>query len=90
MGKDGEQTGFDNVLKKVTEKLNDEDWKKKATQKDVSALLKQLKDAQDNIAKKYKTDAIKLEREVGDKDQDGKPVTPPFEASVPYLSLIHI
>ncbi len=88
LGKDGEQTGFDNVLKKVTEKLNDEDWKKKATQKDVSALLKQLKDAQDNIAKKYKTDAIKLEREVGDKDQDGKPVTPPFEASVPYKNAL--
>jgi len=88
LGKDGEQTGFDNVLKKVTEKLNDEDWKKKATQKDVSALLKQLKDAQDNIAKNYKTDAIKLEREVGDKDQDGKPVTPPFEASVPYKNAL--
>lgn len=88
LGKDGEQTGFDNVLKKVTEKLNDEDWKKKATQKDVSALLKQLKDAQDNIAKKYKTDAIKLEREVGDKDQDGKPVTPPFEASVAYKNAL--
>lgn len=29
LGKDGEQTGFDNVLKKVAEKLNDEDWKKK-------------------------------------------------------------
>lgn len=88
LGKDGEQTGFDNILKKVTEKLNDEDWKKKATQKDVNALLKQLKDAQDNIAKKYKTDAIKLEREVGDKDQDGKPVTPPFEASVEYKNAL--
>ena len=88
LGKDGEQTGFDNVLKKVTEKLNDEDWKKKATQKDVNALLKQLKDAQDKIAKTYKTDAIKLEREVGDKDQDGKPVTPPFEASVPYKNAL--
>ncbi|XCS43517.1 peptidase [Gardnerella piotii] len=88
LGKDGEQTGFDNVLKKVTEKLNDEDWKKKATQKDVNALLKQLKDAQDNIAKKYKTDAIKLEREVGDKDQDGKPVVPPFESSVAYKNAL--
>ncbi|RFD78027.1 FIVAR domain-containing protein [Gardnerella vaginalis] len=88
LGKDGEQTGFDNVLKKVTDKLNDEDWKKKATQKDVNALLKQLKDAQDNIAKKYKTDAIKLEREVGDKDQDGKPVVPPFESSVAYKNAL--
>ena len=88
LGEDGKDTGFDNILKKVTDKLNDEDWKKKATQKDVSALLKQLQTAQDNIAKKYKTDAIKLEREVGDKDQDGKPVTPPFEASVAYKNAL--
>ncbi len=88
LGKDGEQTGFDNVLKKVTEKLNDEDWKKKATQKDVNALLKQLQEAQEKIAKEYKTDAIKLEREVGDKGQDGKPVTPPFEASVAYKNAL--
>lgn len=88
LGEDGKDTGFDNILKKVAEKLNDEDWKKKATQKQVNALLKQLQDAQDNIAKKYKTDAIKLEREVGDKDQDGKPVTPPFEASVAYKNAL--
>ncbi|RDW95599.1 peptidase [Gardnerella vaginalis] len=88
LGKDGEQTGFDNVLKKVAEKLNDEDWKKKATQKQVNALLKQLQDAQEKIAKDYKTDAIKLEREVGDKDQDGKPVVPPFEASVTYKNAL--
>ena len=88
LGKDGEQTGFDNVLKKVTEKLNDEDWKKKATQKDVNALLKQLQEAQEKIAKEYKTDAIKLEREVDDKDQDGKPVVPPFESSVAYKNAL--
>ena len=88
LGKDGEQTGFDNVLQKVTEKLNDEDWKKKATQKQVNALLKQLQDAQDKIAKDYKTNAIKLEREVGDKDQDGKPVTPKFEESIPYKNAL--
>lgn len=88
LGTDGGDTGFDNVLKKVADKLNDDTWKAKATQKDVNALLKQLKDAQDNIAKKYKTDAIKLEREVGDKDQDGKPVTPPFEASVAYKNAL--
>lgn len=88
LGEDGKDTGFDNILKKVAEKLNDEDWKKKATQKQVNALLKQLQDAQDKIAKTYKTDAIKLEREVGDKDQDGKPVTPPFEASVAYKNAL--
>ena len=88
LGEAGQDTGFDNILKKVAEKLNDKDWKQKATQKEVNALLKQLKDAQDNIAKKYKTDAIKLEREVGDKDQDGKPVVPPFEASVAYKNAL--
>ena len=88
LGEAGQDTGFDNVLKKVIDKLNDNDWKQKATQKQVNALLKQLKDAQDNIAKKYKTDALKLEREVGDKDQDGKPVVPPFEASVPYKNAL--
>ena len=88
LGEDGKDTGFDNILKKVTEKLNDDTWKQKATQKEVSALLKQLQDAQEKIAKTYKTDAIKLEREVGDKDQDGKPVTPPFEASVPYKNAL--
>jgi len=88
LGTDGGKTGFDNILKKVTDKLNDEDWKKKATQKQVNALLKQLQDAQDNIAKKYKTDAIKLENEVGDKDQDGKPVVPPFESSVAYKNAL--
>ncbi|RFT38501.1 hypothetical protein CG399_01250, partial [Bifidobacteriaceae bacterium NR015] len=88
LGEDNGQTGFDNILKKVTEKLNDKDWKQKATQKDVNALLKQLQDAQDKIAKTYKTDAIKLEREVGDKDQDGNPVVPPFEASVAYKNAL--
>ncbi|WP_041160660.1 FIVAR domain-containing protein [Gardnerella vaginalis] len=88
LGQDNGQTGFDNILKKVADKLNDNDWKQKATQKEVSALLKQLQDAQEKIAKTYKTDAIKLEREVGDKDQDGKPVTPPFEASVAYKNAL--
>ena len=88
LGEAGQDTGFDNILKKVADKLNDDTWKAKATQKEVNALLKQLKDAQDNIAKKYKTDAIKLEREVGDKDQDGKPVVPPFEASVAYKNAL--
>ena len=88
LGEDGKDTGFDNVLKKVAAKLNDNDWKQKATQKEVNALLKQLQDAQEKIAKEYKTDAIKLERELGDKDQDGKPVTPPFEASVTYKNAL--
>lgn len=88
LGKDGEQTGFDNVLKKVTEKLNDADWKGKVTQKFVDKLLEKLQEAQDNITKNYKTDAIKLEREVGDKNQDGNPVTPKFEESIPYKNAL--
>ena len=87
LGTDGGNTGFDNVLNQIKQKLGDNDWKQKATQKQVNALLKQLQDAQDKIAK-YKTDAIKLEREVGDKDQDGRPVTPPFEVSVPYKNAL--
>ena len=88
LGTDGGDTGFDNVLAKIVAKLQDDAWKQKATQKDVNALLKQLQTAQDNIANKFKTDAIKLEREVGDKDQDGRPVTPPFEASVAYKNAL--
>ena len=88
LGETGKDTGFDNILKKVAAKLNDNDWKQKATQKEVNALLKQLQTAQDNIANKYKTDAIKLEREVGDKDQDGRPVTPKFEASIAYKNAL--
>ncbi len=88
LGEAGGNTGFDNVLNQIKQKLGDNDWKQKATQKQVNALLKQLQTAQDNIAKKYKTDAIKLEREVGDKDQDGRPVVPPFEASVTYKNAL--
>lgn len=51
LGEDGKDTGFDNVLKKVAAKLNDNDWKQKATQKEVNALLKQLQDAQEKIAR---------------------------------------
>ncbi|MGW1446483.1 peptidase [Gardnerella piotii] len=87
LGEAGQDTGFDNVLKNVTDKLNDGDWKKKATQEQVEALLKQLQDAQDKIAK-YKTDVKLLSNEVGDKNEHGQPVTPPFEASVPYKNAL--
>ena len=88
LGEAGQDTGFDNVLKNVTDKLNDEDWKKKATQEQVEALLKQLQDAQDKITDNYKTNADKLKNEVGDKDEKGKDVIPPFEASVPYKNAL--
>ena len=88
LGKAGSTTGFDNVLNQIKQKLNDDNWKKTATQKSVNNLLKQLQDAQDKIAKKYKTDAKLLENEVGDKDAQGKDVIPPFEASVPYKNAL--
>ncbi len=88
LGEAGQDTGFDNVLKNVTDKLNDEDWKKKATQEQVEALLKQLQDAQDKITDNYKTKTDKLKNEVGDKDDKGKDVIPPFEASVPYKNAL--
>ncbi|MFU0549133.1 peptidase [Gardnerella piotii] len=88
LGEAGQDTGFDNVLKNVTDKLKNEDWKKKATQEQVEALLKQLQDAQDKITDNYKTKTDKLKNEVGDKDDKGKDVIPPFEASVPYKNAL--
>ena len=88
LGKDGEKTGFDNVLKKVIDNLKDNDWKGKTTQKFVDKLLEKLQEAQDNITKNYKTDVTPLSNEVGDKDQDGKPVTPKFEESIPYKNAL--
>ena len=88
LGEAGKDTGFDNVLKKVIDKLNDENWKKTATQKSVNNLLKKLQEAQEKIAKEYKTDVKLLSNEVGDKNAQGNPVTPPFEASVPYKNAL--
>ena len=88
LGKDGEKTGFDNVLKKVIDNLKDNDWKGKTTQKFVDKLLEKLQEAQDNITKNYKTNVTPLSNEVGDKDQDGKPVIPPFEESIPYKNAL--
>ena len=88
LGKDGEKTGFDNVLKKVTDDLNNNGWKGKVTQKFVDKLLEKLQEAQDNITKNYKTDVTPLSNEVGDKNAQGKPVTPKFEESIPYKNAL--
>lgn len=88
LGADGATTGFDNVLKSITEKLNDDAWKQKATQQQVNQLLKQLQTAQNKIANTYKTVTLKLENELGDKDTQGNPVIPPFEASVPFKNAL--
>ena len=58
------------------------------TQAQVDAALKKLSDARKAVEAKYKTNADKLKNEVGDKDAQGKPVTPPFEASVAYKNAL--
>ena len=58
------------------------------TQAQVDAALKKLSDARKAVEAKYKTKTDKLENEVGDKDETGQPVTPPFEASVPYKNAL--
>ena len=58
------------------------------TQKEVDEALKTLQDAMDKVTSVYKTNADKLKNEVGDKDDKGKDVIPPFEASVPYKNAL--
>ncbi|EIK87103.1 ebhA protein [Gardnerella vaginalis 6119V5] len=58
------------------------------TQAQVDAALKKLSDARKAVEAKYKTKTDKLENEVGDKDETGQPVTPPFEASVAYKNAL--
>ncbi|MFU0571341.1 peptidase [Gardnerella vaginalis] len=88
LGIENQQTGFDNVLNQIKQKLNDDNWKKTATQKSVNNLLKKLQAAQDKIADNYKTNVTPLSNEVGDKNKDGKPVTPKFEESIPYKNAL--
>ena len=58
------------------------------TQKEVDDALETLQKAMGKVTNGYKTNADKLKNEVGDKDQDGKPVIPAFEASVPYKNAL--
>lgn len=58
------------------------------TQAQVDAALKKLSEARKAVEAKYATNTDKLKNEVGDKDQDGNPVTPPFEASVAYKNAL--
>ena len=85
LGDAAKQTGFDGQLAKIAKQLEDTS---KLTQREVDALVKQLKKDQKTIADSYKTDVTPLSNEVGDKDQNGNPVTPPFEASVPYKNAL--
>ncbi|MFW0902592.1 peptidase [Gardnerella sp. Marseille-QA0894] len=77
--------GLSKLVEKITAKLQDTS---KMTQAEVDALVKQLVSAQRKITENYKTDVKLLSNEVGDKDEQGKPVTPPFEASVPYKNAL--
>ncbi|WP_246905444.1 peptidase [Gardnerella vaginalis] len=80
-----QEPGLSKLVEKITTKLQDTS---KMTQKEVDALVKQLVTAQKKITENYKTNTDKLKNEVGDKDQDGNPVTPPFEASVAYKNAL--
>ena len=80
-----QKPGLSKLIEKIATKLQDTS---KMTQTEVDALVKQLVTAQKKITENYKTDATKLAREVGDKDADGNPVVPPFEASVAYKNAL--
>ena len=88
---------YKDALAEVTTMLNKfgKDGKPKAnatdipTQAKVDAALKKLSDARKAVEDEYKTDAKPLEKEVGDKTQDGKLVTPPFEESIPYKNALY-
>ncbi|EPI58613.1 signal peptide protein, YSIRK family, partial [Gardnerella vaginalis JCP8066] len=80
-----QKPGLSKLIDKIATKLQDTS---KMTQREVDALVKQLVTAQKKIAENYKTDVKPLSNEVGDKDTQGNPVTPPFEASVPYKNAL--
>lgn len=80
-----DKPGLTKLVEKITQKLNNAS---KLTQKEVDDALEALQDAMDKVANDYKTNADKLKNEVGDKNEQGQPVTPPFEASVPYKNAL--
>ncbi|WP_422113865.1 FIVAR domain-containing protein [Gardnerella sp. DNF00622A] len=59
------------------------------TQDQVDSALDKLSKARKAVEDEYKTDTDPLEKEVGDKTQDDKPVTPPFEESIPYKNALY-
>ena len=76
----------DSALKKAKDIIDNPTGK---TQKEVDEALEALKKAMDKVTNGYKTNADKLKNEVGDKDEHGKDVTPPFEASLPYKNALY-
>ncbi len=89
-GKDLEGTdqnpGLSKLVEKIATKLQDTS---KLTQKEVDDALEALQKAMDKVTDGYKTDVDPLQKEVGDKTQDDKPVTPPFEESIPYKNALY-
>ena len=76
------------ILDKFDENGNPNTGGRIPTQAQVDAALKTLQDAMNKVTENYKTDVKLLSNEVGDKDEQGKPVTPPFEASVAYKNAL--
>ncbi|RIY22495.1 peptidase, partial [Gardnerella vaginalis] len=85
---DGALKKAKDILDKFDENGNPNTGGRIPTQAEVDAALKTLQDAMKTVTDGYKTNADKLKNEVGDKDQDGKPVVPPFEASVAYKNAL--
>ena len=81
-----DDTVTDSVLKKAKDIIENPSGK---TQKEVDDALDALQKAMDKVTNGYKTDTDPLEKEVGDKTQDGKLVTPPFEESIPYKNALY-
>ena len=75
----------DSALKKAMDIVANPTGK---TQQEVDAALKTLQDAMKTVADNFKTDVKPLENEVGDKDTQGNPVLPPFEATVEYKNAL--
>ncbi|MFU0512743.1 peptidase [Gardnerella greenwoodii] len=88
---------YKDALAEVTTMLNKfgKDGKPKAnatdipTQDQVDSALDKLSKARKAVEDEYKTDVKPLEKEVGDKDKDDKPVIPPFEESIPYKNALY-
>ncbi|MFU0560299.1 peptidase [Gardnerella vaginalis] len=76
----------DSALKKAKDIIDNPTGK---TQKEVDDALTTLQEAMKAVTDGYKTNTKPLEKEVGDKTQDGKDVTPPFEESIPYKNALY-
>ena len=80
-----DENANDSALKKAKDIIDNPAGK---TQKEVDEALKTLQDAMSKVTDNYKTDVKPLSNEVGDKDEHGKDVIPPFEATVEYKNAL--